>query len=228
MAKFTSACNVENSLLRDNGTGVAVGGTSAPGALLDVQFTSTATTGVVAGPAGVDHPQSRRRLVGVHLWGSILTPGRPAGTPRTSPAAIFASKFYVDHYGKGTLDSGYGVDRHGGEPGRRHDFERLWNLRAPVERFHGKDQQRVWSVRGRADEPREAARSRTTPGCISRNPSAVAGAYGLYSAGGKNYFGGNVGIGTTDPGGQAGSEWNGPVRWPGDFQVRADLPGPAR
>jgi hypothetical protein len=37
-------------------------------------------------------------------------------------------------------------------------------------------------------------------GVYIRNPSAVTGAYGLYSAGGKNYFGGNVGIGTTTPG----------------------------
>ena len=49
MAKFTSACNIENSLIRDNGTGVAVGGTSTPGALLDVQFTSTATSGGLLG-----------------------------------------------------------------------------------------------------------------------------------------------------------------------------------
>ena len=49
VAKFTTACNVENSLLRDNGTGVAVGGTSAPGALFDVQFNSSAATGTLQG-----------------------------------------------------------------------------------------------------------------------------------------------------------------------------------
>jgi hypothetical protein len=48
VAKFTTACNVENSLIRDNGTGVVVGGT-APGALFDVQFNTTATSGLLLG-----------------------------------------------------------------------------------------------------------------------------------------------------------------------------------
>ena len=51
-------------------------------------------------------------------------------------------------------------------------------------------------------------------GLYMANPTAVVpGAYGLYSAGGMNYFGGNVGIGTTTPG--ANLEVNGTAKFDG-------------
>src|SRR5208337_4130630 len=51
-------------------------------------------------------------------------------------------------------------------------------------------------------------------GLYVANPTAaVPGAYGLYSVGGKNYFGGNVGIGTTTPTGML--EVNGTAKFDG-------------
>jgi len=49
VGKFASACDIESSLIRDNGTGVAAGGTNTPAGLLDVQYTSTATSGSLLG-----------------------------------------------------------------------------------------------------------------------------------------------------------------------------------
>ena len=60
---------------------------------------------------------------------------------------------------------------------------------------------------------------------IASPTTAVPGAYGLYSAGGKNYFGGNVGIGTTTPGGLL--EVNGTAKFDGliSFASGQTFPG---
>ena len=108
VAKFTSACNVQNSLLRDNGTGVAVGGTSSTGAWFDVQFTSTATGGTLLGQRVLTtlNPAAASSATTNGLFSNVIT---ASGNTQNFTSTTYASKFEVDHFGTGTLAIGYGL-----------------------------------------------------------------------------------------------------------------------
>ncbi len=108
IAKFTTACNLEKSLLRDTGTDVAVGGTATPGALLDVQFTSTATAGTLLGQRVLTtlNPAAASSATALGIFSNALT---MSGNTQNFTGKIVALNSEMDHYGTGTLTNGYGL-----------------------------------------------------------------------------------------------------------------------
>jgi len=199
VAKFTAACKVENSLMRDNGTGVAVGGTSAPGALLDVQYTSTLTTGSLRGqrvlttlnPAAA----SSASAYGIFSEASTLS-----GNTQNFTGNIFGSDSEVDHYGTGTLATVRGmrgavVNQAAGT------ITDAYGITAALSNVSTGTITQGYGVYVNAPTNSGGGTFSNYTGLYIANPTAVVpGAYGLYSPGGTNYFGGNVGIGTTTPG----------------------------
>ena len=104
VAKFTGACNIQQSLLFDNGSKVGVG-TSAPAAFLDAQSILTATAS------------------GFNYGLRTLTTANPAAASSASFFSLFANTqtqagnaqnffnlygmdFRTDHYGMGTVNAG--------------------------------------------------------------------------------------------------------------------------
>jgi hypothetical protein len=197
IAKFTTSCNIEKSLLRDTGTAVAVGGTATPGALLDVQFTSTATSGTLLGERALTtlNPAGASSATTNGFFSNALT---LSGNTQTFTGSIFASNSEMDHYGKGTLATGAGV--YGTVFNR--STGTLTNAYGIYTGLSNSSTGKIANGYGvYVNAPTNAPGGTFTnyTGLYIANPSAVAGAYGLYSAGGKNYFAGNVGIGTATP-----------------------------
>ena len=197
MAKFTSACNIQKSLIFDNGTSIGVG-TNNPAAFLDAQNTITATAS------------------GFNYGLRALTTANPAAASSASVFSLFASAqtqsgntqnfynlygmdFRTDHFGTGTVNGAYGgfgaVLNHAagtissafglytylsnGGTGTITNSYGLY-LAPPLNTGGGLFSHYV--------------------GVYIANPTAVVpNAYGVYSAGGINYFAGDVGIGTTAP-----------------------------
>jgi uncharacterized protein YaiE (UPF0345 family) len=196
IAKFTAACNIEKSLLRDTGTGVAVGGTATPAALFDVQFTSATTTGALLGQRVLTtlNPASASSATANGFFSNALT---QSGNAENFTGDILASISETDHNGKGTLTTGAGVS------------SKVFNLSTgTITNAYG-----FYAGLGNASTGKItngygvylSAPTNATGGTFSNYtgvyiaPTALAGAYGLYSGGGKNYFAGSVGIGTTTP-----------------------------
>jgi hypothetical protein len=180
LAKFTAACNVEKSLLFDTGTSVGVG-TNAPGAFLDAQSTITATSSgfnyglralTTANPAATSSAS---------IFSLFAMAQTPTGNAQNITGNLYGMDGRVDHYGTGTLNGAYGgfgaVLNHAA--GTITNGYGLW-VGAPLNTGGGKF-------------------SNYTGVYIASPSGVVPGAFGLYSAGGKNYFGGNVGIGTPSP-----------------------------
>jgi hypothetical protein len=109
IAKFTTACNLEKSLMRDTGTGVAVGGTATPAALFDVQFTSTATSGTLLGQRVLStlNPSAASSADVSGFYSQTQT---MSGNTQNSTNLISALDTLMDHYGTGTLANVEGMN----------------------------------------------------------------------------------------------------------------------
>jgi hypothetical protein len=223
VAKFTSACTAENSLIRDNGTGVAVGGTSAPAALFDVQYTSTATSGGSLGQRVLNtiNPAATSSAYTVGAFSDALT---AAGNTQNFTAPLAATASELSHYGTGAVAAAYGtgisvLNQGAGTITQAFGvYANLWNTSTgTITNGYGMYVNAPLNSGG-------GTFSNYT-GLYIASPSAVKGAYGLYSAGGTNYFGGNVGVGTTTPG--ANLEVNGTAKFDGliTFASGQSFPG---
>jgi hypothetical protein len=210
VAKFTSACNVENSLVFDNGTNLGVG-TTSPVAFLDEQSSVTATA---AGPnyglrALTTMNPAAASSAAVY---ALFTDAQTAGSNPQSINFLSGFEYRTDHYGTGMLSSAYGgygaVLNH--STGTINSATGLYTYLS-----NGATGAINTGFGLYVDQPLNSGGGTFSNyyGVYIRNPSAVTGAYGLYSAGGKNYFGGAVGIGTTTPG--ANLEVNGTSKFDG-------------
>jgi hypothetical protein len=223
IAKFTTACNIEKSLLRDTGTAVAVGGTATPGAFLDVQFTSTATTGTLLGQRVLAtlNPAATSTASANGLFSNTVT---ASGNKESFNSPIYATNSEVDHHGTGTLGFGYGLNgtvlnRSTGTIANAYGLSVALSNLAKGKITSG------YGVYVAAPANSGGGTFTNFTGVYISSPTAVAGAYGLYSAGGKNYFAGDVGIGTTTPG--ANLEVNGTTKFDGlvTFKSGQTFPG---
>ena len=197
VAKFTAACNIQKSLIFDTGTNVGVG-TSAPVAFLDSQSTITATAS------------------GFNYGFRTLTTANPAATSSSSIFGLFANAqtatgnaqnmfniygmdFRTDHYGTGSVNGAYGGfgavlnDKTGTIGNAFGLYTYLSNVST------GKITNAYGLYLAAPLNGGGGTVSNYTGVYIANPTAAVPGAYGLYSGGGTNYVGGNVGIGTTTP-----------------------------
>ena len=147
-----------------------------------------------------------------------------SGNTQNFTGSVFASRFYLDHYGKGTLTNGYGVNgtvvnRAIGTINNAYGFYANMSNASTGKINNG------FGVYVAAPSNATGGTFSNYTGLYIGNPTAVTGAYGLYSAGGKNYFGGNVGIGTSAPG--ANLEVNGTAKFDGlvTFKAGQTFPG---
>jgi hypothetical protein len=212
VAKFTSACNVENSLIWDNGTGVAVGGTSTPGALLDVQYTSTATSGGPLLGQRVLATLNPAATSSASVYGAFSDTTTAGGNTQNFTGSLYGDFFRVDHSGTGTV--AYGVGTYGGVVNRAAGtITNATGVQAVLWNASTGTITNGYGMYVGAANSGGGTFSNFYGLYVADSTAAVPGAYGLYSAGGKNYFGGNVGIGTTTP--VANLEVNGTAKFDG-------------
>jgi hypothetical protein len=225
IAKFTAACNIEKSLLRDTGTAVAVGGTATPGALLDVQFTSTAASGTLLGQRVLTtlNPAAASSAFTNGLFSDTLT---ATGNKQNFGNLITGTVSRADHNGTGTLFGGVGltagvVNFGAGTITSAYALQTIMSNASTGKITNG------YGLYVNAPYNATGGTFSNFTGVYIASPSAVAGAYGLYSAGGKNYFAGDVGIETTTPG--ANLEVNGTAKFDGlvTFGTGQTFPIPA-
>lgn len=223
IAKFTTACNIEKSLLRDTGTAVAVGGTATPGALLDVQFSSTATSGTVFGQRVLSSlaPTAASSMSVDGLFSNTLT---ASGNAESFTGKVYALDAEFDHYGTGAFSSAYGlngtvINRSTGT------ITSAYGINTALSNLSTGKITSGYGVYVSAPVNSGGGTFTSYTGVYIASPSAVSGAYGLYSAGGKNYFAGDVGIATTTPG--ANLEVNGTAKFDGliTFKSGQTFPG---
>jgi hypothetical protein len=213
VAKFTAACNIEKSLIRDTGTDVAVGGTANPGALLDVQYTSTVATGTLLGQRVLTtlNPAAASSAAVNGLFSNALT---ASGNKENFTGNLFALDSELDHNGTGTLTSGYGMtgtvyNRATGT------ITNAYGITAGLSNVGKGKITNGYGVYVSAPTNATGGTFSNYSGLYIASPTAVSGAYGLYSAGGKNYFAGTVGIGTTTITTGTALEVNGTARFDG-------------
>jgi trimeric autotransporter adhesin len=196
LAKFTAACNVEKSLLFDTGTSVGLG-TNSPGAFLDVQSTITATAPsfnyglrslTTANPAATSS---------AYIFSLFADAQTPTGNTQNI-SGLYGMDFRTDHYGTGTLSGAYG----GFGAVLNHSTGTISNAYGLYTYLSNASTGKISNAYGLylgAPLNTGGGTFSNYTGVYIANPSGVTGAYGLYSAGGTNYFAGNVGIGTTTP-----------------------------
>ncbi len=222
VAKFTAACNIENSLIRDTGTAVAVGGTATPGALLDVQFSSTAASGALLGQRVLTtlSPTGTSTASTDGLFSNVQT---ATGNTHNLFGNLYALNSEFDHYGTGKVTSGFGlngavVNQAAGT------ITNAYGVYASLSNASTGTITNGYGVYVNA--PSNTGTFSKFTGLYIASPTAVVpGAYGVYSAGGTNYFNGNVGIATTTPG--AVLEVNGTAKFDGlvTFKAGQTYPG---
>ncbi len=222
VAKFTAACNIQNSLIRDTGTGVAVGGTATPGALLDVQFSSTAISGALLGQRALTtlSPTGTSTASADGLFSNLQA---ATGNTHNFFGNLYALNSEFDHYGTGKVTSGFGlngavVNQAAGT------ITNAYGVYASLSNASTGTITNGYGVYVNA--PSNTGTFSKFTGLYIASPTAVVpGAYGVYSAGGTNYFNGNVGIATTTPG--AVLEVNGTAKFDGlvTFKAGQTYPG---
>jgi hypothetical protein len=210
VAKFAPTCELGNSLVFDNGTNVGVG-TSTPVAFLDEQSTFTATR---ASPnfglraLTTVNPAAASSASTFALFANAMT---PRGNTQNI-TNLYGFDYRTDHYGMGTLTGAYG----GYGAVLNHSTGTISDAYGLVTYLQNASTGTIGTGYGLyVDQPLNSGGGTFSNyyGVYIGNPSAVTGAYGLYSAGGQNYFGGAVGIGTTTPG--ANLEVNGTSQFDG-------------
>jgi len=194
VAKFsTTACDIENSLIQDNGTSVWIG-TQSPTAFLDVESTTSAsgtdymvrnttnytgnsTAAVVGLLAQVE---TMSNVSGTSIMGSYSRADYSGGQGSTLGYALGAEADVINH-SIGTISNAYGF--------------------VPYVINEGGNIANGYGVYVASPTNTEGGTISNYKGVYIANPqiSGVSGAYALYSAGGPNYFNGYVGIGTATP-----------------------------
>jgi len=101
VAKFTTACNIEKSLLFDNGTDVGVG-TRTPGAFLDAQGTTTIASGNAYGLRSITtwNPAATTSGNVLSAFSNAVT---KSGNTQNFTGTLTAFQFETDHSGTGSL-----------------------------------------------------------------------------------------------------------------------------
>ena len=198
VAKFTSACNIQQSLLFDNGTNVGVG-TKAPAAFLDAQSTLTATaSGFNYGLRTLTtaNPAAGSAASFFSLFANAQT---PSGNTQ-SFFNLYGMDFRTDHYGTGTVSSAYG----GFGAVLNHAAGIISNAYGLYTYLSNGGTGTIANSYGLYLAPPlypgGGTFSNYTGVYIANPTTVVPNAFGVYSGGGTNYFKGNVGIGTTSPG----------------------------
>ena len=197
VAKFTAACNIEKSLLFDNGTDVGIG-TTTPGAFLDTQGTSTATSGNVFGARTIAtwNPAASSSANVLAVFSNAAT---ATGNSRNYTGNLTAFQFEADHNGTGTLTKAYG----GYGAVRNLSTGTISNAYSLYSYLHNFSTGTVTNAFGLyVADPTNAGGGTVSNyyGVYISNPTTAATGYGLYSLANTNYMSGSLGIGTTTPG----------------------------
>jgi len=196
VAKFTTACNIEKSLIFDNGTDVGIG-TAAPGAFLDTQGTSTATSGNVYGLRSIttSNPAAASSATVLAAFSNAAT---ATGSSQSFTGSLTAFQFEADHNGTGTLSQAYG----GYGAVRNQSTGTITNTYSLYSYLKNTTTGTVTNGYGLfVNNPTNAGGGTISKfyGVYISNPTTATTGYGLYSLATTNYLSGNLGINTTTP-----------------------------
>ena len=208
LAKFTAACNAEKSLLFDNGTNIGVG-TSTPGAFLDIQDTTTATSGNIYGSRTVTTWNPAASSAG-SVFSAFSNAVTKSGNNQNYTGALTAFQFEADHNGTGTLAKAYG----GFGAVRNLSTGTITNAYSLYGYLNNGSTGAVKNAYGLfIANPTNAAGGTISNyyGVYISNPTTATTGYGLYSLAATNYLSGKLGINTTSP--TASLEVNGTTKF---------------
>jgi hypothetical protein len=196
LAKFTAACNLEKSLLYHTGSRVGIG-TAYPAAVLDVF--PAALTGNTGSQFGLRlyprlNPAANSTAIN---YGGYTNAQTLSGNPFDF-AQIYGLNYGAEHYGTGT------VSVLAGSVGTvaNHSSGSVSNATGLQTQVMNLETGTISSAYGLKVGPllnTGGGTLGTYYGVFIAAPSAATTNYAFYSGGGTNYFGGNVGIGTTKP-----------------------------
>jgi hypothetical protein len=200
VAKFTTDCNIENSLIRDNGAGVAVGGTAPPGALLDVQYNSTATEGAFGTLFGQRvlttlNPAANSSAYVIGAYSDIQT---PSGNTQNFSGESVAIEGHANFFGTGTVSGVYGLV---GEVGNWSGGT-LTGVNGLYVDVSNASTGTITNAAGVYVGPPGNWGGGTFTnyyGLLIAKPTAATNNYSIYSLGGLNFLAGPVGLGTSSP-----------------------------
>jgi len=227
--KYSGANTIINSAIFENNGNVGIG-TTAPTSVLHVVSTSTATSGAPTSSfiQTTVNPGAASSAAYAGLKTDTLT---KSGNTQSFSGPLFGSLFAVDHYGSGTVASAYGLE---GEVSNRSSgtLSNAYALWLQLQNTGKGAITNGYGLRIGAPTNNGGGHLSNYYGLYVEQPLAAASDFAIYSQGGLNYFGGSVGIGTT----QASSpltvngviqSTSGGIKFPdGSIQKTATLQGP--